>query len=220
LYAILLGLPGAGKGTQASRLIEHAGLAHVATGDLFRRNMREGTELGKKAQSYVEGGLLVPDEITIGMLLERISEPDCANGCMFDGFPRNTEQAVALDDALGRRGKQIDRAIYIRVSTNELVGRLAGRWSCPECSAVYHETSKPPEKAGICDNCGAQLQQRVDDRPDVVRTRLEVNLRNLQPLLAYYGDQRKLFEVNGEQEVDDVSGDIRRLLKETECLSS
>ena len=220
MYVILLGLPGAGKGTQASRLTEQTGLAHVTTGDLFRENIREGTELGKKAQSYVEGGLLVPNEITIGMLLERISQPDFANGCIFDGFPRNTEQAAALDEALTVRGKQIDRVIYIRVSTNELVSRLAGRWTCRECSAIYHETSQPPRKAGICDNCGSQLYQREDDKPDVVRTRLEVNLRNLQPLLDYYGHQRKLFEVNGQQDMDAVSGDIRRLFEETECLSS
>jgi adenylate kinase len=220
LYVILLGLPGAGKGTQASRLTEQTGLTHVTTGDLFRENIREGTELGKKAQSYVEGGRLVPDELTIGMLLDRISQPDCANGCMFDGFPRNTEQAVALDEALILQGKKIDRAIYIKVATNELMNRLTGRWTCPECSAIYHETSQPPRNAGICDNCGSQLYQREDDKPEVVRTRLEVNLQNLQPLLDYYGHQRKLFEVNGEQDVDAVSGEIRRLLEETKCLSS
>ncbi len=214
MYVVLLGLPGAGKGTQAARLSERTGLAHVTTGELFRENIRRGTELGKKAQPYVDGGLLVPDEITTSMLLERMSQPDCANGCMFDGFPRNTEQAQALDRALSSEGKQIDRVIYIRVPTDELVSRLAGRWSCRECGAVYHETNQPPITAGVCDNCGSRLYQREDDRPEVVRTRLEVNLEKLEPLLDYYRSQRKLFEVDGEQDVETVSAAINRLLED------
>jgi len=215
LYVILLGLPGAGKGTQAVRLVEQTGLAHVTTGGLFRENIRQGTELGMKAKEYVEGGLLVPDEITIGMLLDRLSQPDCANGCMLDGFPRNMEQARALDEALEGDGKQIDKVIYIKVPTDELVGRLAGRWSCPECGAVYHEVNHPPKTRGICDNCGGQLYQREDDRPEVVRTRLEVNLKNLEPLMDHYRSQNKLFEVNGERGVDEVSDDIKRLFQES-----
>lgn len=213
MYIVLLGLPGAGKGTQAAVIKETTGLPHVTTGELFRENIRAGTELGKKAKPFVESGRLVPNELTIGMLLDRIAQPDCAGGCMFDGFPRNTEQAEALDEALSGEGKQIDEAIYIPVATDELVRRLAGRWSCPQCGAVYHETSQPPKQSGVCDNCGSQLYQREDDRPDVVRTRLVVNLKNLEPLLDHYGRQKKLLEVDGERPVDEITQDILRLLK-------
>jgi adenylate kinase len=209
---VLLGLPGAGKGTQAARLKDETGLAHITTGELFRENIRLGTELGKKAQSFVDSGTLVPDEITIGMLLERMKADDCKNGVMFDGFPRTTVQAAALDDALKAQGKQINKAIYIRVSEDELVSRLAGRWSCPKCGAVYHEKNHPPKTAGVCDNCGSELTQRSDDRPDVVRTRLEVNLKNLQPLLDYYGGQGKLKEVDGERDADAITEDLKRLI--------
>ncbi len=213
MYVVLLGLPGAGKGTQAARLRSDTGLAHITTGELFRENIRNNTPLGQKAKSYVESGRLVPDEVTIGMLLDRLKQSDCADGCMFDGFPRNTEQAAALDQALAARGKQIDRAIYIYVEQDELVSRLAGRWSCPKCGAVYHETSQPPAAAGVCDNCGSQLSQRADDKPEVVRTRLEVNLRNLEPLLEFYRKKGKLTEVDGDREADAITEDLKRLLE-------
>ena len=213
MYVILLGLPGAGKGTQAALLKDEIGLAHVTTGELFRENIRLGTDLGKQAQPYVESGRLVPDEITIGMLLDRISQPDVARGCMLDGFPRTLEQARALDEALAADGKRLDRAIYIRVATDELVRRLAGRWSCPQCGAVYHETNQPPKQPGICDNCGSQLYQREDDKPEAVRTRLEVNLKNLDPLLDYYRQQGKLCEADGEGEVEAVSRALRNCLE-------
>ncbi len=213
MYVILLGLPGAGKGTQAARLSEKVGYAHITTGELFRENMRKGTELGEKARPYVEKGLLVPDEITIAMLLERISQPDCAGGCILDGYPRNLDQAEALDKALARQGAAIDRVVYVKVPTQELVRRLAGRWNCPQCGAVYHETSRPPEKPGVCDECGAQLYQREDDRPDVVRTRLDVNLAQLQPLLKYYGGRCKLVEVDGQRDVEDVSRETAAVLE-------
>jgi adenylate kinase len=213
LYVVLLGLPGAGKGTQAALLKDETGLPHVTTGELFRENIRLGTDLGKKAQPFVESGRLVPDEITIGMLLDRISQPDCAQGCMLDGFPRNLEQARALDEALSGQGKRIDRAIYISVATDELVRRLAGRWSCPNCGAVYNETSRPPRKAGVCDNCGSQLEQRKDDRPEAVRTRLDVNLKNLEPLLDYYREQGKLCEAPGEADVEAVTRAVRACLE-------
>lgn len=214
MYVILLGLPGAGKGTQAARLAPSSGLAHVTTGEIFRENIRRGTDLGKKAQPYVEQGLLVPDEITIGMLLDRIREPDCARGFMLDGFPRNTEQALALDRALAEEGKRIDRAIYIRVGTDELVRRLAGRWTCRQCGAVYHETNQPPKRPGVCDACGGELYQREDDKPEVVRRRIEVNLEKLEPLLAHYRTQGKLVEVDGERDVDAITIAIAPLLKE------
>jgi len=214
VFVVLLGLPGAGKGTQAARLKDETGLAHITTGELFRENIRQGTELGKKAQPLVESGALVPDDITIGMLLDRMKSGDTSKGIMFDGFPRTTVQAEALDQALEAQGKQIDMAIYINVGQEELVSRLAGRWSCPKCSAIYHEKTQPPQKPGVCDKCGAELTQRADDRPDVVRTRLEVNLKNLQPLLDYYGGQGKLKEVDGERDADAITAEIKRLLSE------
>lgn len=213
MYVVLLGLPGAGKGTQASRLKDETGLAHITTGELFRENIRNETPLGVKAKEFVESGRLVPDEITIGMLLDRMSQPDTRGGVIFDGFPRNTEQARTLDDALARQGGQIDRAVYIHVDQDELVNRLAGRWSCPQCGAVYHEANQPPAKAGVCDDCGAELTQRADDRPDVVRTRLEVNLKNLEPLLEYYRKQDKLTEIEGDREPDSVSEDLKRIIQ-------
>ena len=212
MYVVLLGLPGAGKGTQAARLKDVTGLAHITTGELFRENIRLGTPLGKKAQEFYDAGKLVPDEITIGMLLDRMKSDDTKNGVMFDGFPRNTVQAGALDEALEAQGKRIDRAIYIRVDQEELVSRLAGRWNCANCGAVYHEKNHPPNKAEVCDNCGSQLTQRSDDKPDVVRTRLEVNLNNLQPLLDYYGNQGKLSEVDGERDPSSITADLKRLI--------
>ena len=212
MYVIFLGLPGAGKGTQAARLTQPTGLAHVTTGELFRENIRNETELGKKAKEFVEGGLLVPDEITIGMLLDRISQADCQKGFMLDGFPRTIEQAEALDAAVEGQGRSIDKAIYVKVGTEELVRRLAGRWNCKQCGAVYHEVSQPPAKPGVCDNCGSELYQREDDKPDVVRTRLEVNIKNLEPLLAYYAEQGKVIEIDGERDADAITEDIKKAM--------
>jgi len=210
---VLLGLPGAGKGTQAARLKEDLRLPHVTTGDLFRENIAAETELGKKAKPYYDAGDLVPNELTIGMLLERINQPDCANGCMFDGYPRNTEQAVALDEALTAAGKQIDRAVYIEVAEDELVRRLSGRWLCPNCAAVYHEVSAPPATAGVCDNCGSELTQRSDDKSDVVRNRLKVNAGNMQSLVDYYAGQDKLTTVDGDRDTEVVAADLRKALE-------
>lgn len=209
MYLILLGLPGAGKGTQAVLICQETGLVHITTGELFRESIRQQTELGRKAQPFVEQGLLVPDELTVGMLLDRIARPDAVQGFVLDGFPRNVDQAKALDKALAREGKAIDKAIYIEVSTEELVRRLSGRWNCRQCGAVYHEQSMPPEQQGVCDRCGGQLYQREDDRPDVVRTRLEVNRKQMEPLLEHYRRDGKLVEVDGGLELDQVK---RRLL--------
>jgi len=213
VFVVLLGLPGAGKGTQAARLKEGLGLPHITTGDLFRENIAAGTDLGKKVKPYYDAGDLVPNELTIGMLLDRISEPDCANGCLFDGFPRNVEQASALDQALAAAGKQIDRAAYIEVAEDELVRRLSGRWLCPKCAAVYHEVSAPPSKAGVCDKCGSELTQRSDDKPDVVRNRLKVNTGNMQSLVDYYAGQGKLTTVDGGRDADAVATDLRKALE-------
>lgn len=213
MYLILLGLPGAGKGTQASRLKESTGLAHISSGDLFRESIGKGTDLGRKAKEYYDQGLLVPDEITIGMILDRISRPDAARGFMLDGFPRTMQQAEALDRALTDEGKQIDRAVYIRVGVEELVNRLAGRWTCPKCQAVYHEVNQPPKSAGVCDNCGSNLTQREDDKPDVVRKRIEIQLANLNPLVEYYAGQGKLAEINGEGDPDSITHAIARAIE-------
>lgn len=204
LYLILLGLPGAGKGTQAALIAQAARIVHITSGELFRENIRKQTELGREAQPFVEQGKLVPDELTVGMLLDRISQPDAVKGFVLDGFPRNVDQAKALDGALAGNGKTIDMALYIEVSTDELVRRLSGRWNCGKCGAVYHEESRPPKVSGACDRCSGQLYQREDDRPDVVRTRLKVNVKEMEPLLQYYRSGCKLYEVNGELGVDAV----------------
>ncbi len=208
MYVILLGLPGAGKGTQAARIRERTGLAHISSGDLFRENISQGTELGKKAKEYVDQGLLVPDEVTIAMVLDRIGRPDARDGFMLDGFPRTIEQARALDEALAREGKQIDRAVYVRVGVEELVRRLSGRWTCSQCQAVYHETNQPPAKPGVCDRCGGELTQREDDRPEVVRRRIDIQHQNLEGLLQHYRAQGKLVEVDGERPPDQVTEDL------------
>lgn len=213
MHLILLGLPGAGKGTQAALISQQAGLPHITTGELFRENIRKETGLGLKVKPYYDKGLLVPDEITIDMLLDRISQPDATKGFVLDGFPRNLDQAKALDEALAGQGKAIDRVVYIKVSTDELVRRLSGRWNCRQCGAVYHEESRPPKQAGVCDNCGGELYQRDDDRPDVVRTRLEVNLKELEPMLIHYRKACVLREADGEGDVEDVT---RRVIEAME----
>lgn len=212
MFVVFLGLPGAGKGTQAARLAPELGIAHVTTGEIFRENIRNKTELGEKAKPYVESGKLVPNEITIGMLLDRIAKPDCANGCFLDGFPRNTGQATALDEAMAAAGKSIDKVVYIEVDEKELVRRLAGRWTCSECGAVHHEQSHPPKKPGVCDSCGSQLRQRDDDKPEVVATRLKVNMEQLQPMLDYYQAQGKVTTIDGGRDADTITTDLKAIV--------
>jgi adenylate kinase len=207
LYLILLGAPGAGKGTQAGALSQKLGLTHIATGDLFREAIQKETELGKRVKDYVEKGLLVPDDITIELLLERIEALD--SGLILDGFPRTLEQAKALDRALGERDRRVDRALYIRVSSEELLRRLSGRWICRRCQAPYHAQSSPPRVPGVCDNCGGELYQREDDTEETVRKRLEVYFAQTAPVIEYYKGQAKLVEVDGEGEVEAVG---RRLV--------
>jgi len=208
LYVILFGAPGAGKGTQAAILGEKTGLAHITTGELFREAIRQETELGKQAKPYYDRGQLVPDHLTIAMLLERLSQSDCARGCMLDGFPRTLEQATALDEALTREGKGIDRVLYIRVPEDELLSRLSGRWNCRQCSSVYHQRFQPPRQAGRCDQCGGELYQRDDDRPETVRKRLEVYLQQTAPLIDYYRDRGKLVEIDGNKSVEEVAEEL------------
>jgi adenylate kinase len=208
LILILLGPPGAGKGTQAALVSQGAGVAHVATGDLFRENIRNQTELGMQAKAYVDKGALVPDELTIRLLLDRLDRPDTQKGVLLDGFPRTVEQARALDEALKLRGQAVDKVLYINVGEEEVVRRLAGRWTCRNCGAVYHQVFSPPKQTGKCDQCGGELYQRDDDKPETVRNRLTVFNQQTAPLIDYYKGQGKLLEVNGEQEAGAVGRDL------------
>ncbi|MDA0351606.1 MAG: adenylate kinase [Chloroflexi bacterium] len=194
---ILLGLPGAGKGTQAHILADRLGLLHISTGDMFREAAAAGTELGLRAQSYMSKGELVPDEVTIGMLLERIAKDDAEKGIMLDGFPRTIPQAEALDHALEGRGSRIDAVLYIEVPEDQLMARLTGRWTCSSCGAIYHELTSPPRTAGQCDNEGAQLTQRDDDRPETVKARLDTNRAWTEQLATYYETASKLHHIKG-----------------------
>lgn len=203
-YYILLGAPGAGKGTQAEMLQENLGLAHVASGDLFREHMSKGTELGRMAQQYVDQGKLVPDEVTVRMVLQRLSEPDCAKGAILDGFPRTIAQAEALEKALRERGERIESVLYIKVSTQELLDRLSGRYICKNCETVYHKVFSPPKRPGICDRCGGELYQRSDDTPETAKRRLEVYFQQTLPLIDYYREKGLLKEIDGEQTIAEV----------------
>ncbi len=209
---VLLGAPGSGKGTQAGMIGQGLGAAHVASGDLFREAVKRGDELGQQVKSYMEKGLLVPDEVTIKMILERISAPDCAKGFILDGFPRTLEQAKALDRALGDRGEAIEKVAYINVSKEELVTRLSGRFICRSCQAPYHAVSSPPKVEGKCDRCGGELYQRSDDTPETVAKRLEVYLAETAPLIDYYRGAGKLLEINGQQGIEEVAQELTRAL--------
>jgi adenylate kinase len=215
MYIILLGAPGAGKGTQAVMLAEKLGLVQVASGDLFRQALKEATGLGLKAQAYMEKGQLVPDEITIQMVLERLAAPDCAGGAILDGFPRNTKQAEALDKALAGQSKAIDKVVYIMVSESELLKRLSGRWICRNCQAPYHMVDSPPKVEGKCDRCGGELYQRADDNVATVKNRLKVYFAETAPLIDYYKKQGKLLEVDGVGGVKDVNQRVVAALKES-----
>jgi adenylate kinase len=212
MYIIFLGAPGAGKGTQAAELAGELGLVHVATGDLFRQALERGTELGLKAKSYMEKGVLVPNQITIDMVLERLSAADCAKGAIIDGFPRNLEQAESLDKALSQQGKEIDKVIFIKVAEEELLRRLSGRWICRRCQAPYHATDSPPRVPGKCDKCGGELYQRPDDNEVSVRKRLEVYFAETAPLIDYYEQVGKLLEIDGVGGVAEVTKRIKTAL--------
>jgi len=205
---VLLGPPGAGKGTQAALLSQRLGIPHVASGDLFREAMKKGTGLGEKAQSYIERGVLVPDEVTNAMIEERLKEPDCAKGVILDGFPRTIEQARALEGILAERGKKIDRVLVIQVSEGTLVERLSGRRTCRRCQANYHILFNPPQKEGACDKCGGDLYQRSDDKEETVRRRVRVYIEETAPLIDRYRGQGLLTEIDGEQGIESVQGRI------------
>lgn len=213
MHIILLGAPGAGKGTQAELLIKKYGLAHVAPGDIFRQAVREGTPLGKKAKEYMDRGALVPDEIVIGIMRERLAREDCRRGFLLDGFPRTVNQADALGQTLQELGITLDGVVNLEVSEVELVRRLTGRRVCPKCGANYHVMFNPPRTEGRCDNCGTDLIQRDDDREETVRRRLEVYRNQTQPLINYYQERGLLKTVNGEQLVAKVSQDLARIIE-------
>jgi adenylate kinase len=202
---VLLGPPGAGKGTQAEVLEERLGLPHIATGDLFRAALREGTSVGREARRYMDRGHLVPDEITIRMLLERLDEQDAANGAILDGFPRNRAQAEALDGALLERGAKVHRALNIDVPAEDVVRRMSGRWICEAAGHVYHETANPPRVPGQCDIDGSRLVQREDDRIETVRARLAQQLGALGDVVAYYQGRGVLRTVDGRRPIPEVT---------------
>ena len=208
MYIILLGAPGAGKGTQAVMLAEKLNIVQVASGDLFRQALQQETELGKKAKEYMDKGQLVPNEITIQMVLDRLAVPDCENGALLDGFPRNIGQAEALDKAMDKQSKAIDKVVYIKVSEGELLKRLSGRWICRDCQAPYHEVDSPPKVAGKCDRCGGEIYQRADDNVETVKNRLKVYFEETSPLIEYYRNAKKLLEIDGEGSTNDVNGRI------------
>ena len=213
MYIIMLGAPGAGKGTQADILSQEMDLPHIASGDLFRQALEERTEVGLLAKSYMDRGELVPDEVAIKMILERINQPDCTSGCLLDGFPRTLHQAKVLDEALREQGKTIDKAIYIEVPNEELVKRLSGRWLCRVCQTPYHIISSPPKTPGKCDKCGGELYQRSDDREETVKDRLSIFFAQTVPILDYYKKQGKLIRVNGNLGIQGVAGEIISALK-------
>jgi len=213
MHIIMLGAPGAGKGTQADILSQEMNLPHIASGDLFRQALEERTEVGLLAKSYMDKGELVPDEVAIKMILERINQPDCASGCLLDGFPRTLHQAEVLDKAFREQGKTIDKAIYIEVPNEELVKRLSGRRLCRVCQTPYHIISSPPKTPGKCDKCGGELYQRSDDKEETVKERLNIFFTQTIPILDYYEKQSKLIKVNGNLGIQEVAREIISALK-------
>ncbi len=209
---VLMGLPGAGKGTQAERIVEDYNIPHISTGDMFRAAMKEGTKLGLKAKSFMDKGELVPDEVTIGIVRERLSKDDCSKGFLLDGFPRTVPQAEALETILSELDRNIDYVINIDVDHNILLERLTGRRICKSCGATYHLVFNPPTESGVCDKCGGELYQRADDNEETVGTRLEVNMKQSQPLLSFYEDKGYLRNINGQQDIKLVYEDIQALL--------
>jgi adenylate kinase len=207
---VFLGPPGAGKGTQARALAQEWGVPHVATGDMLRAAAAAGTPLGRQARAFMERGALVPDDVIVGLIAERLAEPDAKRGFVLDGFPRTIPQAEALDRLLAERDQGLDRVIYFDVPEDELLRRLTGRRSCPACQATYHVTANPPRRAGVCDRCGAELVQRPDDREDTVRTRLRVYADQTAPLLDYYRRRGLLVTVTGAGSIEAVRDGVRQ----------
>lgn len=213
MYIIVLGAPGAGKGTQADILSQEMNFPHIASGDLFRQALEEKTEVGLLAKSYMDKGKLVPDDVAIKMILERINQPDCTSGCILDGFPRTLHQAEILDKAFGEQGKAIDKAIYIEVPNEKLVKRISGRRLCRVCQTPYHIISSPPKSPGKCDKCGGELYQRSDDKEKTVKERLSIFFAQTVPILDYYKKQNKLIKIKGDFGIQEVARAIISALK-------
>ena len=209
---IMLGAPGAGKGTQAKRIAKKYNIPHISTGDIFRANIKEGTELGKKAKEYMDKGELVPDDITIGMLLDRIHKDDCKDGFVLDGFPRTIPQAKSLTKALSELGEKIDYAVNIDVPDESIITRMGGRRACLSCGSTYHIKYSAPKKENICDNCGSELVIRDDDKPETVKKRLDVYHKQTQPLIDYYDNEKILASVDGTKDMEEVFLDIIAVL--------
>jgi adenylate kinase len=212
-FIVLLGPPGAGKGTQAAVISKALKLAHISSGDIFRENLKNETELGKLAQQFMNRGELVPDDVTISMIGERLTRPDCENGALLDGFPRTPAQAEALAEKLAERGEHVDCVPYIAVPADELIARLSGRWTCKENGHVFHALYNPPKQAGICDTDGSALYQRDDDKPETVANRIRVYMDQTSPLIEYYTKAQLLFEVDGTKAIDEVSEILLKQLK-------
>ncbi|MBW6472637.1 MAG: adenylate kinase [Anaerolineaceae bacterium] len=207
-FIVLLGPPGAGKGTQAQIISKTLNLAHISSGDIFRENLKKQTELGKLAQTYMDRGALVPDDVTIAMIQERLSRPDCSKGALLDGFPRTPTQAKALDEMLGKTNQEIDCVPYINVPAEVLIERLSGRWTCPTCGFVYHEKFNPPINPGICDKDQSELYQRADDKVETVKKRIDVYWEQTSPLIEYYQENDLLLEIDGTQTIEKVSSQL------------
>ncbi|HBB5299529.1 TPA: adenylate kinase, partial [Listeria monocytogenes] len=207
---VLMGLPGAGKGTQAEQIVEKYNIPHISTGDMFRAAMKNNTELGRKAKSFMDNGDLVPDEVTNGIVRERLSEDDAKDGFLLDGFPRTVEQAQELENILSDLGTELDAVINIDVEKDVLMKRLTGRWICRTCGKTYHEIYNPPKVPGKCDLDGGELYQRDDDKKETVEKRLNVNMKQTKPLLDFYSEKGKLHNINGEQEIKDVFVDVEK----------
>ena len=214
LRTILLGPPGAGKGTQAVKIVDKYGVPHISTGDIFRENIKNGTELGKKAQEYMNKGELVPDDLVIDLATSRLLEPDCANGFLLDGFPRTVYQAEKLDEFLAAHDSKIDVVLDIAVEKEELITRLTGRRVCKTCGASFHVVSVPPKQEGVCDFCGGELIQRADDNLETVTNRIEVYEAQTMPLIDYYEKAGNIAHINGASGLDEVFGDIVKAIGE------
>lgn len=214
MFVVLIGAPGSGKGTQAKALSTTTGLTHVASGDLFRDAVQKGTELGRAAKGYMEGGELVPDSLTVPMIIERLEQPDARYGVILDGFPRTLQQAVSLDQAFAERQLGIDRVLYLSVPSEYLIQRLSGRWICRDCHASFHEVNNPPARPGVCDHCGGELYQRNDDRRETVEHRLSLYFDMTLPLIEYYRRRSILVEVNGAQAIDRVGSELLGALRQ------
>ena len=213
---IMLGAPGAGKGTQAKKIAEKYGIPHISTGDIFRANLKAGTPLGLKAKEYMDKGALVPDSLTLELIMDRFSNPDCANGYVLDGFPRTIPQAEALTEALKKNNEEVDFAIDVDVPDEVIVNRMSGRRACVNCGATYHIVFNPPKKEGKCDTCGADLILRNDDKPETVQNRLSVYHEQTQPLIDYYNGFGKLRSVDGTKEMSEVFDAIVDILENKE----